>query len=815
MASPLRKPTSEDEPYSFRVIDGGGQTTPDRAKLRTAESPEADNSNFQVVEGGGDYDPSRKSNKSDFRVVDGNDDYSASGLNDVENEPGSWKNNVTRVDASGKKDKGKAKFFKPGTKFMAIFGGGLGISGLLMLAMMPLKLEMFIQNITTSASQIPGYAIESRTEYLMTRALSTHILKSTYGDSIDSNLVFCGGGGVACALTSTWTASYFENLMDFNFSTRSDGLMNVTMTAKGRTALGGRARSWDITVVDNDVGRLTQTLNSNAEAKAFIKNRVNTDLKTKNRVTRFLARKILMKKYGITHWRGFEKLTNNITELKTNIKTKIIKNTSGKISKKMTLYLSCMSDPSTCASLKEGYLTDATALQRKLDELAPDDPTRSKIQRQIDALNKLGSSTFDGLGKNPVFRALTGAMAAYDIAGILDIVFSAVEAVDQGAFEQVSADLVATAYTGFTFGDEIGIAVNNDKMKAGDLDIETLGVLSDMFNGAESSALMQVENGLISEEEAINGTFTATCNVNDEDTKITLEEGELVCPEQKIVRDYTSWFSENGIWSSFATLAAAWNNSFGVIVGVLDGIVGTIIEYTPIVSQIVAQIGQWAASLFEWIIGVIFEAPPIGIETSGANNYVAVSGAIRSSQNDLMAEGVGDDNLAYGGGGQLLTDEQVAVITEEQKAEQQEEFNSQSTLAKIFNPLLYGSFAQKFIAQMPTSYSGLFGLFSSSITSALNASPNSSAATSASTINPFGLPIYGYAADDAALTADPSTYTEAQCEEFAKKREESYIRDPSVFAALPVYTVTDPCALEKMVVGAALGNVGVTDNEVE
>src|SRR5690606_3833453 len=69
----------------------------------------------------------------------------------------------------------------------------------------------------------------------------------------------------------------------------------------------------------------------------------------------YIARKALMKKYGVTNWRAFEKTSNNIAELRSTLKASLIKNTVGKVAPKASTYLTCLSGGSTCEKLKDSW----------------------------------------------------------------------------------------------------------------------------------------------------------------------------------------------------------------------------------------------------------------------------------------------------------------------------------------------------------------------------------------------------------------------------------------------------------------------------
>ncbi len=737
-----------------------------------------------------------------------------------------WANRV-----SGAKKKSKVKgTAKVARKYWPLLagGGGLGLVAAIFFALLPLKMEMFIQNITQLASEVPGYAVERRTEYVATRLLATHLLKSASGISgteadIQSKLVFCKNASISCSLVTTYGANYFDNIIDISVNERTGGNVRMTITPKGQTQLGGNARSWEVTIEEGlNEGSLnrttTQVLASNAEAKALVKNLVKDNMKTKSIATRFLARQILMKKYGITQWRAFEKTSNNMDEARTKIKASVLANTVGKVSKKMSLYLGCFSDASVCESLRSGISASAIDIQGQIDALDQDAPdyeaSKKRLTEQKNSLDKLSGSQplsdedlAGGTAKDIILKRLLAVAGAAGIISTIDLVFGAVEAVDKGALEQVTADMAKVSYIGLAYGDETGLIPNNDKLKAGDSDLEVIGELTSLLDGAEQSPLMQYENGLISTDDLSANSYTRTCNVNDVQEQTTLAAGQLVCPERMVAKDYTSLLTTNPAWASLASVASVWNATIGQGIAWLGDIVGN----APIIKQVSDWIGSVAQPAIEWAMSLFLVPPTVGYETDGQNNYDALSGAIRVSQNELMEEGVDTDGSAYGAGGRLLSSEEVAAISEVEQTNNQEDFANQSLIAQIFNPNFTGSFAQQFVLRLPTDVSSVLSLPVTSLGQALNTS-SASAQSARASVNPFGLPIYGYAVNDGALETDPSIYTEQYCSETAAAREASYGRDESRFAALPTYGVSDPCALEKMVVGSMLQAQGVTDD---
>jgi hypothetical protein len=176
-----------------------------------------------------------------------------------------------------------------------------------------------------------------------------------------------------------------------------------------------------------------------------------------------------------------------------------------------------------------------------------------------------------------------------------------------------------------------------------------------------------------------------------------------------------------------------------------------------------------------------------------------------------MEEGVDSDGTAMGGGGTVLSDGEIATIIKQTDQDIKDDFNNQTLLARIFDIDLAGSFAQRFVSRLPTSFHSLARLPLSTFGLVLSGNNVSAESTDISKINPFGLPLYGYAANDPALTADPFIYTDEYCAQTAKARSDSYEKRDGELVA--TYHISDPCALDKMVGGAALNAAGVTDDK--
>jgi endonuclease/exonuclease/phosphatase family metal-dependent hydrolase len=732
-----------------------------------------------------------------------------------EDNTGNKKLNTSRFSAKG---------FLQNKKWLASIGftGFVGLAIAVFMALIPLKLEMFIQNITQAASAVPGHAIEERTEYIITRALATRLLVKANGE-IDGKLAFCGKGGIACSLWLTYTSDYFEKKLGITFEV--DG--------RGRAKLGGKAQSWDIRAKSDDsVDEIIHTITSHKAMKAYIKSDIKNNNKSKNIITRYIGRKILMKKYGVRNFNGPKKLEdtrNAYLNAKSRLKANIISNTLGKVSPRVATYLTCLQGGTTCAEvLRKGFIAGGVDLDMEDPGEKPENPTdeekknydRDKAKYDAataanDAIRsaEMGELPSSGDGtevkkfiSKKIVTIIGGGVAG---VGVLDLIFSAIGAIDDGALEEVWYDIARQTYVGFAYED---IIVMNEKMKAGDMDMATLQAATELFEGAEQSPLQQSENGSLNTSTT---SIKRTCSTGDDEEVKTLDPGELVCPDRKVVRKYGESFKNETWWETLSVAAKGWNNTVGAAIDLLGDGVGAVLNAIPGFSEFAKIIGKPLASAMEWITQLMFDPPSLGYDSSGkpmgASNYDALSGGIRVAQNDTMLEGVDVDGSAGGGGGRLLTNQEIATITNNYINDEQDIIAANSPVPAFINPYFKGSLTQQLALMMPSRTSSLLSTTPSRLLGILTPKLATVSASTKIAVNPFGLPIYGYTASDGVFDANPDKYTEESCATSAEKREDSFTHSKKI--GISVYTKTDPCALEKMVVGAELVGNGVYDDK--
>lgn len=737
-------------------------------------------------------------------------------------------------------------------------GGGTTAILIVMSMLMPLKFEALISNASKAAAAIPGYAVEERTEYILTRVLATRILQLSY-DLKDEDIepVFCKTrGAIGCSLLATYSAKYISESMGLDMVKVGDNVVKVSINEKGRQSLGGYARSWDIELTrdwgDSGVLKTMKKIQSHSEMRTYLKNKVEKQYK--NTITRFVARRILMMKYGVRSWRAFEKtqekIDNKIADVKTQFKVGMYKNTIGKISPRFAAYIACLqggtlSCEETLKSLNDSLKDPGKAPKRSDYDSeakflkAQDEYDRAK--KQYDALAKVSAKIRGEIPETPTGNMLTSSLqkifstkviatasGVLSVVMITDTVMSAVNMVDNGTLDEIGFDMASQVYTGFAFGDSTGIVTNWEKTKVGDQADEVgsevmneIGTLVD----CDGSSLCAYENGypgtvatasLSSTASAASASFVRECETSEGIKAVTLEPGELVCPERKLVRNYAELFTSNPSFQMLGEISKVWVSSIGWIINeagkVAEAATGWFMEpikaaFKPLGDAIMQQVEP----LIAWFMDSIFNPPSVGYDTTPANNYDAVSGALHIEEWELMKNGV-TDGQTLGGGGQYLTEEESQDVLAYQRTEDASDFAEQSLFARLFDTSLKGSLAQQLVLQMPNSAAEVALLPSTALSLLMNTSSATAASSTTVTSSPFGLPNYGYTVGDPVLTADPKVYTEESCAASAAAREASLTNKLNgKRTVVPVYTKSDPCALEKLVVGSLITAANPTD----
>ena len=765
-------------------------------------------------------------------------------LGNAEREEGTKKPGFTTDLAEPKQNIAPKKGFFKGKKarYAAIFGGigaGGSIVGLIFFAMMPLKLESMIQTAADKFGAVPEYAIQQRMEYLTTRWLATRTMQIAHPDS---DIVFCAGGGILCHLGNTKYNQWFEEKLDAKLE-KSGQKVKVTLNASGRTALGGKATTLEMSL--GELGDHESAIKGirreidHKKARSIIKQQVKT-VHSRNYLMRFISKGNLMRKYGIKRFNIIpEKTAKNIAEYKANMKAKMLKNTIGKISTKMAAYMGCLSGgdaiacEKTIKELSNKLAAETQKAQEDLNNLPADgdrDAAEGRVKSAQEKENLFKDVVTEADGKatgrlseifaNTVVKRI---VAGAGILGFVDLAMTIVSGFDM--LPTIRQDLAKTTYAAFAYDEDYGSIVTNDMMKAGDPDVMMqLEAATSLFDGAEKAPLYAAMNGL---SRSTTGNIVTECEDGDNLKLTTLDPGELVCPEQKIVAPVGEGIRNIPGYTAVQGVAGAWNSTLGKVFRAMDAITGAIIDNTvgePLsaIGSAIMKIPPMAAlgdEVGEFVSKAVNKAlfpPSVGPTASGSQNYVGQTFAIQDTINSGMEYGQESGDGLKGGGGIPLGDTTVSQILQETRQQNYDDFQSRTMLAKIFDTSSEFSIAYKLLAYMPTSNtSALTFLMNTPSTIVSNVfTKNISAATVSaadmSVLKASGLPVYGFVAGDPILEADPSIYTPEFCKASAEAREESY-SDKNGYL-VPTYAKSDPCALEKVIGGMMANEIGDTED---
>ena len=723
-------------------------------------------------------------------------------------------------------------------------GASLVIGALLMFIVgsMPfiasiMKLDVFLEPVIEKMSQIPEYAVEQRVEYMVTRWITMMAMKEAYPG--DDNIVFCKGGGLLCHLGSTKYSAWFTKKLDAKFEKHGRGV-KVVLNATGKTGLGGHATEFSLSlenIGDKDVGKTSHTvsrqLKGHKEARRVI-NQMVKQAHGRNYVLRFISKKILMRKYGVKRFNILpDETSKNIAEKKSKIKASILKSTVGKLSPRIAAYIGCFQGKDTldCKRTLDSLGGDIDQkiqeAQDDVDKAPEGSDERKEAEERLrraqskkasiggakEAVEEAAQSTGKKISQT-IMQKVVGRLAA---AGLLDFVFGIVGLIDDRLIEAIYFDLMSQNAVGGAFNEDGSPIVAKDQVKLGKISLETLGIFSDMYNGAEKSPFF----GLFYDSKAIfaKDAVTRPCTVDGKEVLVKLSPGETICPEKKTLRDFTK-LKQNPWWNTLATVAQAWNSSVGLIFDAVDSVTSII---TGPLWDLVTKLPRVDIALetlqkiIEDFVAGIFNVPELGPDAKGEDNFEQHAAALQIANNSSMESGQNSENQAgpaNGAGGAKMSDGEIVMVINEKEQQRRDEFEHQTMFAKLFNPSLYGSVANRVIATtMMRSSSSLQLLLSTPGSILAGLAPRPAAAQSAQIelmkLKAFGMPTYGYA-DKATFEVDPATYTPEFCAASAAAREESLSLDSDDL--IHTYKKTDPCALEKVVGGMLATAADDTEN---
>jgi len=765
---------------------------------------------------------------------------------------------------SNSTNKPRSKFLGRFSRRQKTLGGigagliGAGLISFLVLFLPALRLEGYMANINNRVFAAANNAVQQRTEKLFERFMITRLLgMDKCGGVVSSGCrVNYANMGLASNLFNSWQDARVEdkliNEYGFSFVSRPNpapGQPRFIVTDKAGN---------EIKLSSSDVNNGNFLKGNRAMGKE-----INAGLKEATRWDQVLQRrsirKYLTRKHGVKFWCFFacnqkDAIDNAKISAKTKLQYKLLERVVYPFTPKYALIMKCLAsgDPGVCSpdnlnkasldtsALSDKDLQDLQAFSQKLER----EPGLKFSQVVIEqTLIKAGMD--EGTAK--------AAASAVPLAGQIYLALSALEAMEtvkhfvvSGDINKIAANLTALQYVEYYSA----MRSANDEIKAGALPADEVGALNSQFDDgnlpAEQSRVYQAYNNTGSSvaagpsliaslvtpkalAAAINQTATYTCSNGQ-----PLAQGQLVCPEKTLNNNgnQITDFFDSSTTKTIVDGLDQYDKCYGISVGgtcaglnphvevhqalgavnwLINGALGPILSVAfdalkvlPGISNLFNFATNEAGKL---IIAIFNQAFPLPVQpnSSGIDKYNALEAGGELTASEFNKGGYTDSGQAYGLGGRLLTPQEQTGATQAY-LDQQNYDNSHGSLisrmASIDNP---NSLLSRFVAIMPTTWSQ----FSASAT-AFIANPfghmgsifhQAYAATTATDINAFGIPRFGYTANDPAFDADPAIYTPEYCQQLQQKWEASKTQDP--VTGIDEYSFTNPCLLEQVSIEAA------------
>ena len=556
---------------------------------------------------------------------------------------------------------------------------------------------------------------------------------------------------------------------------------------------------------------------------------------------RHSVRKYLVRKHGVKFWCFFacktrDSIDNKILDARTRFKYKLVQRIIYPFSPKLGLIMDCLINPDSPKCTPDGLR--ASGIDRSL--LSDDE-----VKSITDAFAKDKSLTFTQLMLQKLITRIANeeiaqkSVSAIPVAGqiylalsVVDMLNTADKCLQDYCISKYAADLNADQYLEYY----ATMRQASDEVKAGADKSDEVGTLMDQFNDggrpAEQSLVYQSYSHP-NENPATLADSTASKSYLCADGQ-PIPEGQLVCPDKMVKRIYSVEDIANdkiisGIEQALNIYQACPTFTIdGRCAGIrpvtiihpilqkINGIASVLIDpiaqalidaakHTPGVSSIFNYLQDTAASLIQGFLSKVFPLP-IQVDSPGRDKFDGLEAGGEVAASEFNKGGVTDTGLVYGLGGQLLTDNQQSAATAAYMQQQNYDDSHSGVLARVSNMANPNSLLSRFVAVIPSSWSQ----FSSSIVAMMikpfgnmNSFWHVAYADSAANINAFGIPRFGYVANDPVFNADPALYTADYCQQELQKWQASKTDDP--ITKIDEYSTTDPCLLEQVAVEAGSG----------
>jgi hypothetical protein len=719
-------------------------------------------------------------------------------------------------------------------------GGGAGVIGILVfLAFLPFKLEHIMKNLEQKEESKLTYALEKRSEKLLSRYVTKRVLRRVTKDGKYKKIskVDFSNEGYATDLFNTWQDVDIEQLLADN-----QGMRIRAGPGAGEYIfeMGGRevkfTGDFDFDKIDSaEVAKY----GSRGELRIAASNALKKQTYWDKVKTRRQVRLVDMAKYQVKRWRLFQKPEDHISDdpKDFNANSWVSQTLEARVMgpynnpDNMNKWITCLLVPGCDYGSLPGEQDRAPKIDADLhiDTSGPNevDEQRAKTDPQSDGKGNIteeGSAKKLSLkGAKDLLAKSVRGLALSNCPGLPPAICAANDAAiltgdlapgkdGRSKWTRVVTSVHKLQYVNLF----LPYRTATDELHQGHLSLATLGVLVSRFNGMEQSPMYASIFHLPrpKQQQKCSGK--------------KLADTELVCDDKKIVPPsyFLQGFFNSPIGKLLSGMAQIWNATGGLLISLANQALG--LPAQIIINGMLASlkaIGVDVGSALDNIIGGIFNdiIPPVatGHET-GPDLINGVDAGLVTQTNDVA-------RVSLGGG--RLTNAQVTVLDQTVDHQDKTLYNGQPFLARLTNLDNLNSVASRLVAAIPINpaswFSGLFKIAAMPMDQMGNlaltwATPTLNAAST--NPNPWNADINGYQVGCDDLKAqggspqpgsncfdynyDPSQYGGSQCDDDVNNAAASDEDLPQH----PANSGHDVCRLEYTATNSARANFTSDDD---
>jgi len=773
------------------------------------------------------------------------------------------------------KSKGKAGGQGRFTRRQKIIGGAASLTAAGTIAFMMfflpvLRLEGYLSGINQRVFGYASYAVEKRMEVLARRYLIATVIQL---DTCKRNRVTTGckmnysNMGLAKSTFYQWRDARVEQKMMNQMGIKIQSIKN---TANGESRVKMRDAKSGRELTFNEKGELVDGKGTIGDRE--FGNKLRTfmlrEFRWKDTMYYVSVRKYMARKHNTKLWclmacKTRDGVDSTFRDAKTRVKVRIVERVIYPFSPKLGFIMDCLvsggdtGKGGACSSkaLRQKGIDRETLSNDEIEDLRKyfTDGKNPKLSQII--IEKLVTKIVEKETAQRIVGAIPGVGLIYLALSGIDMLNQADKCLTNYCLSHYAADLNSQQYVEYY---QV-MRSSNDELKAGALSADETGALMDEFNAgghpAEESLVYQTYNGHPEVVASLGSgkAYAATAQPQQTTKKDPylcnngqpIPQGQYVCPEKKVARtfaieDIRNDSTVSGLIGILNTYQACPTVTFPgtdtctvprpstIVHNVLQGVnfltgalLGPVIstaldgiKLLPGVGAIITYATEKLASVMYFIAGKVFPLP-VQVNSPGREKYDALEAGGEVSASEFGKGGYTDAGQSYGLGGQLLSTNQQSAILDEYNQQQQYDYSKSGLIAKLTNRDQPNSLANRLIAAAPVSMGQLSQKFSAMLMtpfSMMHISKPASAAVNLASVDAFGIPRFGYAANDPVFDADPGKYTPEYCDQLKTAWENSATED--TVTGIDEYSTTNPCLLEQSALEAGSA-VFAPDNNLE